>query len=249
MNEKTHKETSGIDKVFNNFIKDFLSEMSHHDIMDNDRVILVPTQQTAAYLRLKIAEQGIYAGTRIMTAQDLISEIRCNSIKENNLDALLYGDPWSKENLTWRILQVFNNYADEFPDNFKYWIGADKTSQDTSDEEDYLDIDQDILKLIVSDVAADLFDWIFDEVPQGKRFLRFIISEKTSKFETVERNLSNLETLFTELITDSVCNNFPKTISALDISSALKQNKNSLSDCIRQYQITGLELTDDDRKK
>lgn len=249
MNEKTHKETSGIDRIFNNFIKDFLSEMSHHDIMDNDQLILVPTQQTAAYLRLKIAEQGIYAGTRIMTAQDLISEIRCNSIKENNLDALLYGDPWSKENLTWRILQVFNNYADEFPDNFKYWIGADKTSQDTSDEEDSLDIDQDILKLIVSDVAADLFDWIFDEVPQGKRFLRFIISEKTSKFETVERNLSNLETLFTELITDSVCNNFPKTISALDISSALKQNKNSLSDCIRQYQITGLELTDDDRKK
>lgn len=249
MNEKTHKETSGIDKVFNNFIKDFLSEMSHHDIMDNDQLILVPTQQTAAYLRLKIAEQGIYAGTRIMTAQDLISEIRCNSIKENNLDALLYGDPWSKENLTWRILQVFNNYADEFPDNFKYWIGADKSSQESTDEENSLDIDQDTLKLIVSDVAADLFDWIFDKVPQGKRFLRFIISEKTSKFETVERNLSNLETLFTELITDSVCNNFPKTISALDISSALKQNKNSLSDCIQQYQITGLELTDDDRKK
>ena len=249
MNEKTHKETSGIDKVFNNFIKDFLSEMSHHDIMDNDQLILVPTQQTAAYLRLKIAEQGIYAGTRIMTAQDLISEIRCNSIKENNLDALLYGDPWSKENLTWRILQVFNNYADEFPDNFKYWIGADKSSQESTDEEDSLDIDPDTLKLIVSDVAADLFDWIFDEVPQGKRFLRFIISEKTSKFETVERNLSNLETLFTELITDSVCNNFPKTISALDISSALKQNKNSLSDCIQQYQITGLELTDDERDK
>ena len=249
MNEKTHKETSGIDRIFNNFIKDFLSEMSHHDIMDNDQLILVPTQQTAAYLRLKIAEQGIYAGTRIMTAQDLISEIRCNSIKENNLDALLYGNPWSKENLTWRILQVFNNYADEFPDNFKYWIGADKSSQESTDEEDSLDIDPDTLKLIVSDVAADLFDWIFDEVPQGKRFLRFIISEKTSKFETVERNLSNLETLFTELITDSVCNNFPKTISALDISSALKQNKNSLSDCIQQYQITGLELTDDDRKK
>ena len=249
MNEKTHKETSSIDRIFNNFIKDFLSEMSHHDIMDNDQLILVPTQQTAAYLRLKIAEQGIYAGTRIMTAQDLISEIRCNSIKENNLDALLYGDPWSKENLTWRILQVFNNYADEFPDNFKYWIGADKSSQESTDEEDSLDIDPDTLKLIVSDVAADLFDWIFDEVPQGKRFLRFIISEKTSKFETVERNLSNLETLFTELITDSVCNNFPKTISALDISSALKQNKNSLSDCIQQYQITGLELTDDDRKK
>lgn len=249
MNEKTHKKTSGIDKVFNNFIEDFLSEMSHHDIMDNDQIILVPTQQTAAYLRLKIAEQGIYAGTRIMTAQDLISEIRCNSIKENNLDALLYGDPWSKENLTWRILQVFNNYADEFPDNFKYWIGADKSSQDTSDEENFLDIDQDTYKLIVSDVAADFFDWIFDKVPQGKRFLRFIISEKTSKFETVERNLSNLETLFTELITDSVCNNFPKTISALDISSALKQNKNSLSNCIQQYQITGLELTDDDRKK
>lgn len=249
MNEKTHKETSGIDKVFNNFIKDFLSEMSHHDIMDNDQIILVPTQQTAAYLRLKIAEQGIYAGTRIMTAQDLISEIRCNSIKENNLDALLYGDPWSKENLTWRILQVFNNYADEFPDNFKYWIGADKSSQESTDEENSLDIDQDTLKLIVSDVAADLFDWIFDKVPQGKRFLRFIISEKTSKFETVERNLSNLETLFTELITDSVCNNFPKTISALDISSALKQNKNSLSNCIQQYQITGLELTDDERDK
>ena len=249
MNEKTHKETSGIDKVFNNFIKDFLSEMSHHDIMDNDQLILVPTQQTAAYLRLKIAEQGIYAGTRIMTAQDLISEIRCNSIKENNLDALLYGDPWSKENLTWRILQVFNNYADEFPDNFKYWIGADKSSQESTDEENSLDIDQDTLKLIVSDVAADLFDWIFDKVPQGKRFLRFIISEKTSKFETVERNLSNLETLFTELITDSVCNNFPKTISALDISSALKQNKNSLSNCIQQYQITGLELTDDERDK
>ena len=249
MNEKTHKETSGIDRIFNNFIKDFLSEMSHHDIMDNDQLILVPTQQTAAYLRLKIAEQGIYAGIRIMTAQDLISEIRCNSIKENNLDALLYGDPWSKENLTWRILQVFNNYADEFPDNFKYWIGADKSSQESTDEEDSLDIDPDTLKLIVSDVAADLFDWIFDEVPQGKRFLRFIISEKTSKFETVERNLSNLETLFTELITDSVCNNFPKTISALDISSALKQNKNSLSDCIQQYQITGLELTDDERDK
>lgn len=249
MSEKTHKETSGIDKVFNNFIKDFLSMMSHHDIMDNDQVILVPTQQTAAYLRLKIAEQGIYAGTRIITAQDLISEIRCNSIKENNLDALLYSDPWSKENLTWRILQVFNNYADEFPDNFKYWIGADKTSQDTSDEENSLDIDQDTLKLIVSDVAADLFDWIFDEVPQGKRFLRFIISEKTSKFETIERNLSNLETLFTELITDSVCDNLPKTITALNISSALKQNKNSLSNCIQQYQITGLELTDDDRKK
>ena len=249
MNEKTHKESSGIDKVFNNFIKDFLSEMSHHDIMDNDQLILVPTQQTAAYLRLKIAEQGIYAGTRIMTAQDLISEIRCNSIKENNLDALLYGDPWSKENLTWRILQVFNNYADEFPDNFKYWIGADKTSQESTDEENSLDINQDTYRLIVSDVAADLFDWIFDEVPQGKRFLRFIISEKTSKFETVERNLSNLETLFTELITDSVCNNFPKTISALDISSALKQNKNSLSDCIQQYQITGLELNDDERDK
>ena len=249
MNEKTLKETSGIDKVFNNFIKDFLSEMSHHDIMDNDQIILVPTQQTAAYLRLKIAEQGIYAGTRIITAQDLISEIRCNSIKENNLDALLYGDPWSKENLTWRILQVFNNYADEFPDNFKYWIGADKTSQESTDEETSIDIDQDTLKLIVSDVAADLFDWIFDEVPQGKRFLRFIISEKTSKFEAVERNLSNLETLFTELITDSVCNNFPKTITALDISSALKQNKNSLSNCIQQYQITGLELTDDERDK
>ena len=249
MNEKTHKESSGIDKVFNNFIKDFLSEMSHHDIMDNDQVILVPTQQTAAYLRLKIAEQGIYAGTRIITAQDLISEIRCNSIKENNLDALLYGDPWSKENLTWRILQVFNNYADEFPDNFKYWIGADKTSQESTDEENSLDINQDTYRLIVSDVAADLFDWIFDEVPQGKRFLRFIISEKTSKFETVERNLSNLETLFTELITDSVCNNFPKTISALDISSALKQNKNSLSDCIQQYQITGLELNDNERDK
>ena len=249
MNEKTHKETSGIDRIFNNFIKDFLSEMSHHDIMDNDQIILVPTQQTAAYLRLKIAEQGIYAGSRIMTAQDLISEIRCNSIKENNLDALLYGDPWSKVNLTWRILQVFNNYADEFPDNFKYWIGADKTSQESTDEETSLDIDQDTYKLIVSDVAADLFDWIFDEVPQGKRFIRFIISEKTSKFETVERNLSNLETLFTELITDSVCNNFPKTISALDISSALKQNKNSLSDCIQQYQITGLELTDDERDK
>lgn len=249
MNEKTHKETSGIDRIFNNFIKDFLSEMSHHDIMDNDQLILVPTQQTAAYLRLKIAEQGIYAGTRIMTAQDLISEIRCNSIKENNLDALLYGDPWSKENLTWRILQVFNNYADEFPDNFKYWIGADKSSQESTDEEDSLDIDPDTLKLIVSDVAADLFDWIFDEVPQGKRFIRFIISEKTSKFETIERNLSNLETLFTEIITASVYDNLPKTISALDISSALKQNKNSLSNCIQQYQITGLELTDDDRKK
>lgn len=249
MNEKTLKETSGIDKVFNNFIKDFLSEMSHHDIMDNDQIILVPTQQTAAYLRLKIAEQGIYAGTRIITAQDLISEIRCNSIKENNLDALLYGDPWSKENLTWRILQVFNNYADEFPDNFKYWIGADKTSQESTDEETSIDIDQDTYRLIVSDVAADLFDWIFDEVPQGKRFIRIIISEKTSKFEAVERNLSNLETLFTELITDSVCNNFPKTITALDISSALKQNKNSLSDCIQQYQITGLELTDDERDK
>ena len=249
MNEKTHKETSGIDKVFNNFIKDFLSMMSHHDIMDNDQIILVPTQQTAAYLRLKIAEQGIYAGTRIMTAQDLISEIRCNSIKENNLDALLYGDPWSKENLTWRILQVFNNYADEFPDNFKYWIGADKTSQGSTDEENSLDIDSDTYKLIVSDVASDLFDWIFDEVPQGKRFIRFIISEKTSKFETIERNLSNLETLFTEIITASVYDNLPKTISALDISSALKQNKNSLSNCIQQYQITGLELTDDDRKK
>ena len=249
MNEKTYKETSGIDRVFNNFIEDFLSEMSHHDIMDNDQLILVPTQQTAAYLRLKIAEQRIYAGTRIMTAQDLISEIRCNSIKENNLDALLYGDPWSKENLTWRILQVFNNYADEFPDNFKYWIGADKTSQESTDEETSIDIDQDTYRLIVSDVAADLFDWIFDEVPQGKRFLRFIISEKTSKFETIERNLSNLETLFTELITDSVCDNLPKTITALNISSALKQNKNSLSNCIQQYQITGLELTDDDRKK
>lgn len=249
MNEKTLKETSGIDKVFNNFIKDFLSEMSHHDIMDNDQIILVPTQQTAAYLRLKIAEQGIYAGTRIITAQDLISEIRCNSIKENNLDALLYGDPWSKENLTWRILQVFNNYADEFPDNFKYWIGADKTSQESTDEETSIDIDQDTYRLIVSDVAADLFDWIFDEVPQGKRFIRIIISEKTSKFKAVERNLSDLEASFTEIITDSVCNNFLDTITALNISSALKQNKNKLSSCIQQYQITGPELTDDERKK
>lgn len=248
MNEKTLKETSGIDKVFNNFIKDFLSEMSHHDIMDNDQIILVPTQQTAAYLRLKIAEQGIYAGTRIITAQDLISEIRCNSIKENNLDALLYGDPWSKENLTWRILQVFNNYADEFPDNFKYWIGADKTSQDTSDEENSLDIDQDTYKLIVSDIAADLFDWIFEEVPQGKRFIRFsILTDKLElKFQLkdIERNLSDLEDSFTEIIANSVCNNFPKTISALDISSAFKQNKNLLSKRIQQYQITGLELTD-----
>ena len=244
MNEKTHKETSGIDKVFNNFIEDFLSEMSHHDIMGNDQLILVPTQQTAAYLRLKIAEQGIYAGTRIMTAQDFISEIRCNSIKENDLDALLYGDPWSKENLTWRILQVFNNYADEFPDNFKHWIGADKTSQNTSDEENSLDIDQDTLKLIVSDVAADLFGWIFDEVPQGKRFIRISIPEKTPKLKTIERNLSNLETLFTEIITASVYDSLPKTITALDISSVLKQNKNSLSDCIQRYQITGLELTD-----
>ena len=249
MNEKTHKETSGIDRIFNNFIKDFLSEMSHHDIMDNDQLILVPTQQTAAYLRLKIAEQGIYAGTRIITAQDLISEIRCNSIKENNLDALLYGDPWSKENLTWRILQVFNNYADEFPDNFKYWIGADKTSQESTDEETSLDIDQDTYRLIVSDVAADLFDWIFDEVPQGKRFIRIIISEKTSKFKAIERNLSDLEASFTEIITDSVCNNFLDTITALNISSALKQNKNKLSSCIQQYQITGPELTDDERKK
>ena len=249
MNEKTLKETSGIDKVFNNFIKDFLSEMSHHDIMDNDQIILVPTQQTAAYLRLKIAEQGIYAGTRIITAQDLISEIRCNSIKENNLDALLYGDPWSKENLTWRILQVFNNYADEFPDNFKYWIGADKTSQESTDEETSIDIDQDTYRLIVSDVAADLFDWIFDEVPQGKRFIRIITSEKTSKFKAIERNLSDLEASFTEIITDSVCNNFLDTITALNISSALKQNKNKLSSCIQQYQITGPELTDDERKK
>lgn len=249
MNEKTHKETSGIDKVFNNFIKDFLSEMSHHDIMDNDQIILVPTQQTAAYLRLKIAEQGIYAGTRIITAQDLISEIRYNSIKENNLDALLYGDPWSKENLTWRILQVFNNYADEFPDNFKYWIGADKTSQGSTDEENSLDIDSDTYRLIVSDVAADLFDWIFDEVPQGKRFIRIIISEKTSKFKAIERNLSDLEASFTEIITDSVCNNFLDAITALNISSALKQNKNKLSSCIQQYQITGPELTDDERKK
>ena len=252
MNEKTHKETSGIDKVFNNFIKDFLSEMSHHDIMDNDQLILVPTQQTAAYLRLKIAEQGIYAGIRIMTAQDLISEIRCNSIKENNLDALLYGDPWSKENLTWRILQVFNNYADEFPDNFKYWIGAGKTSQDTSDEENSLDIDPDTYRLIVSDVAADLFDWIFDEVPQGKRFIRIsILTDKLElKFQLkdIERNLSDLEASFTEIIANSVCNNFPKTISALDISSAFKQNKNLLSKCIQQYQITGLELTDSQLK-
>lgn len=240
MNEKTLKETSGIDKVFNNFIKDFLSEMSHHDIMDNDQIILVPTQQTAAYLRLKIAEQGIYAGTRIMTAQDLISEIRCNSIKENNLDALLYGDPWSKENLTWRILQVFNNYADEFPDNFKYWIGADKTSQDTSDEENSLDIDQDTYKLIVSDVAADLFDWIFDKVPQGKRLIRISIS--TDKLKTFERNLGALETSFTETITNSVCNNFPKAISAQDINSALKQNKDSLSKDIQKCQFPGLEL-------
>lgn len=244
MNEKTYKETSGIDRVFNNFIEDFLSEMSHHDIMDNDQLILVPTQQTAAYLRLKIAEQRIYAGTRIMTAQDLISEIRCNSIKENNLDALLYGDPWSKENLTWRILQVFNNYADEFPDNFKYWIGADKTSQESTDEETSIDIDQDTYRLIVSDVAADLFDWIFDEVPQGNRLLRISIPEKTPKLKTIERNLSNLETLFTEIITASVYDSLPKAITALDISSVLKQNKNSLSDCIQQYQITGLELTD-----
>ena len=250
MNEKTHKETSGIDKVFNNFIKDFLSEMSHHDIMDNDQVILVPTQQTAAYLRLKIAEQGIYAGTRIITAQDLISEIRYNSIKENNLDALLYGDPWSKENLTWRILQVFNNYADEFPDNFKYWIGADKTSQGSTDEENSLDIDSDTYKLIVSDVASDLFDWIFDEVPQGKRFIRISILRSKLKFQLkdIERNLSDLEASFAEIITDSVCNNFPKTISALDISFALKQNKNSLSKSIQQYQITGPELDSDQLK-
>lgn len=242
MNEKTHKETSGIDKVFNNFIKDFLSEMSHHDIMDNDQVILVPTQQTAAYLRLKIAEQGIYAGTRIITAQDLISEIRCNSIKENNLDALLYGDPWSKENLTWRILQVFNTYADEFPDNFKYWIGADKTSQESTDEETSIDIDQDTYKLIVSDVAADLFDWIFDEVPQGKRFLRISIPGENFRFKDIERNLSDLEASFTEIITDSVCNSLPETITALNISSALKQKKNLLSNCIQQYQITGPKL-------
>lgn len=250
MNEKTLKETSGIDKVFNNFIKDFLSEMSHHDIMDNDQLILVPTQQTATYLRLKIAEQGIYAGTRIMTAQDLISEIRCNSIKENNLDALLYGDPWSKENLTWRILQVFNNYADEFPDNFKHWIGADKTSQESADEKNFLDIDQDTYKLIVSDVAADLFDWIFDEVPQGKRFIRISILRSKLKFQlkNIERNLSDLEASFAEIITDSVCNNFPKTISALDISFALKQNKNSLSKSIQQYQITGPELDSDQLK-
>ena len=243
MNEKTHKETSGIDKVFNNFIKDFLSEMSHHDIMDNDQIILVPTQQTAAYLRLKIAEQGIYAGTRIITAQDLISEIRCNSIKENNLDALLYGDPWSKENLTWRILQVFNNYADEFPDNFKYWIGADKTSQESTDEETSIDIDQDTYRLIVSDVAAELFDWIFDEVPQGKRFIRISIPEKEPKFKAIERNLSNLEASFTEIITASVCDSLPKTITVQNINSALKQNKNLLFDCIQQYQITGLEPT------
>lgn len=243
MNEKTHKETSGIDKVFNNFIKDFLSEMSHHDIMDNDQLILVPTQQTAAYLRLKIAEQGIYAGTRIITAQDLISEIRCNSIKENNLDALLYGDPWSKENLTWRILQVFNNYADEFPDNFKYWIGAEKTSQESTDEENSLDIDQDTYKLIVSDVVADLFDWIFDEVPQGKRFIRISIPTKNPKYKIIERDLSDLETSFTEIITNSICNNFPKTITIQNINSALKQNKNLLFDCIQQYQITGLEPT------
>lgn len=248
MNEKTYKETSGIDRVFNNFIEDFLSEMSHHDIMDNDQLILVPTQQTAAYLRLKIAEQGIYAGTRIITAQDLISEIRCNSIKENNLDALLYGDPWSKENLTWRILQVFNNYADEFPDNFKYWIGADKTSQESADEKNFLDINQDTYKLIVSDVAADLFDWIFDEVPQGKRFLQISIPEKEPKFKAIERNLSNLETLFTELITASVCDSLPKTITALNISSALKQNKNSLSNLIQQYQITGPELDNREQK-
>ena len=250
MNEKTLKETSGIDKVFNNFIKDFLSEMSHHDIMDNDQIILVPTQQTAAYLRLKIAEQGIYAGTRIITAQDLISEIRCNSIKENNLDALLYGNPWSKENLTWRILQVFNNYADEFPDNFKHWIGADKTSQESADEKNFLDIDQDTYKLIVSDVAADLFDWIFDEVPQGKRFIRISILRSKLKFQLkdIERNLSDLEASFAEIITDSVCNNFPKTISALDISFALKQNKNSLSKSIQQYQITGPELDSDQLK-
>lgn len=250
MNEKTHKETSGIDKVFNNFVKDFLSEMSHHDIMDNDQLILVPTQQTAAYLRLKIAEQGIYAGTRIMTAQDLISEINCNSIKENNLDALLYGDPWSKENLTWRILQVFNNYADEFPDNFKHWIGADKTSQESADEKTSIDIDQDTYKLIVSDVAADLFDWIFDEVPQGKRFIRISILRSKLKFQLkdIERNLSDLEASFAEIITDSVCNNFPKTISALDISFALKQNKNSLSKSIQQYQITGPELDSDQLK-
>ena len=250
MNEKTHKETSGIDKVFNNFVKDFLSEMSHHDIMDNDQLILVPTQQTAAYLRLKIAEQGIYAGTRIMTAQDLISEINCNSIKENNLDALLYGDPWSKENLTWRILQVFNNYADEFPDNFKHWIGADKTSQESADEKNFLDIDQDTYKLIVSDVAADLFDWIFDEIPQGKRFIRISILRSKLKFQLkdIERNLSDLEASFAEIITDSVCNNFPKTISALDISFALKQNKNSLSKSIQQYQITGPELDSDQLK-
>lgn len=243
MNEKTLKETSGIDKVFNNFIKDFLSEMSHHDIMDNDQIILVPTQQTAAYLRLKIAEQGIYAGTRIITAQDLISEIRCNSIKENNLDALLYGNPWSKENLTWRILQVFNNYADEFPDNFKYWIGADKTSQESTDEETSIDIDQDTYRLIVSDVAADLFDWIFDEVPQGKRFIQISIPTKNPKYKIIERNLSDLETSFTEIITNSICNNFPKTITVQNINSALKQNKNLLFDCIQQYQITGLEPT------
>ena len=58
-----------------------------------------------------------------------------------------------------------------------------------------------------------------------------------------------MEASFAEIITDSVCNNFPRTITALDISSALKQNKNKLSSCIQQYQITGPELTNDERKK
>ncbi len=57
-----------------------------------------------------------------------------------------------------------------------------------------------------------------------------------------------MEASFAEIITDSVCNNFPKTISALDISFALKQNKNSLSKCIQQYRITGPELNSDQLK-
>lgn len=240
--------------MLDKFLRDIEDEMKSHDIMGEDQVVIAPTAQTAAYLRLKIAEQGIYTGIKIKTAQELIVELRNHALERKHPGSILYGDPWSEENMTWRIARIITNNPDVLPKELRTWLGINEMAADTLDT---VTVKPNTFR-IFSGIADDFFDWIFSPVPNGKRFVQIggiqTASKDKPECKIIERNLDRLRASFKEMFIKAVKENNESTFLSENNSDAFikivteglsEEIVRSIKDCL----VSGLEMTEASEKQ
>lgn len=170
---------------------------SGKDIM-RDEYVLVPTKQTAAFIREAIVrKKGICSGISFETLQDFATRMRQSQMYAADTNRQLKGDPWHQDNLTWRILEALEDgevrkYLKGYDDG-RLWDWLALGCEDDPDlpqrlrDGEYEKSFEDFIarKDALAGSFLPVMEYLLQHVPAGKRYAaREIEFEKVTKRKT-----------------------------------------------------------------